>query len=145
MINNVILAWPVDTLQLNKIRNFREVMGDAIIYNFTIDGLDLTGCAIRGEIYDLNTSIRMANDIAVPISSPEIVVTDEAKGMFTATVTTGLTSIMQNYADVEFEVTLPSGAKFTILQQPIHFTFERIVWLNENQNITNNSNENPLF
>ena len=145
MIYDINLAWPVDPYQLKKIREFQEVMGDTIVYNFTLDGLDLTNCQIRGELYDLNTSIRLVNDLASPISAPEIVVTDAANGKFTATVTAGLTAVMQNYANVEFDITLANGQRFTILQQPIHFTFERIVWGPENQNITNNSNENPLF
>jgi acyl-CoA reductase-like NAD-dependent aldehyde dehydrogenase len=150
MIHNIVLSYP--NINLECIYHFREVMGDAIIYNFTVDGLDLTGATIRGEVYDLNTSIRMVNDptLTLPGVSPQIVVTDAKNGKFTATVATGQTATMQQYGCVEFSVWDAHGNKFTLMQQAIAFTFERIVWNTENQNVQGNyddegTGEDPLF
>lgn len=143
------LDWPVDFYQLEKVQDFYEVMGDTIVYHFHINGLDLTNYSVRGEVYDLNVSNRMANSLAVPQSAPEIVMgTCNALGSrFTATITAGLTLTMQPYAQVEFEVTSPTGVKSTIMQQPIHFQNARIIWTSEQQEILedNEDSEDPLF
>lgn len=143
------LDWPVDGLQLEKVFDFYEVMGDTIVYHFHVNGIDLTDYAVRGEVYDLNVSNRMANSQAVPESAPEIVMgTCNALGSrFTATVAAGLTLTMQPYAQVEFEVTSPTGAKSTIMQQAIHFQNARIIWTSEQQAILedNEDSEDPLF
>lgn len=143
------LDWPVDFYQLEKIDDFYEVMGDTIVYNFHINGIDLTDYAVRGELYDLNVSNRMANSMAVPVSAPEIVmgVCNSLGSRFTATCAAGLTLTMQPYAQVEFEVTSPTGAKFTIMQQAIHFQNARIIWNSEQQAILedNEDAEDPLF
>lgn len=142
------LAWPVDSLQMAKIWNFHEVMGDAIIFHFSIN-TDVTDWALRGEIYDLNTSIRLANELGGSRSAPEIVVTDTVNGVFTVTCHTGLTATMQQYAQVEFAGWDASGNKFTIMQQPIRFTFERIIWTSENEPVfeqdDEDDGEDPLF
>lgn len=147
------LSWPVDYWQLEKIWDFYEVVGDTIVYNFKINDFpyDLSECAVRGEIYDLNVSNRMANDFGGPYSAPEIIVTKSGPGIvsFTATCAAGLTYTMQPYAQVEFEITTPNGAKFTIMQQPIHFQYDRIIWNNERQDVIESEDEgigeNPLF
>ena len=144
MIFTCILLWP--NINLEKIYNFKSVEGDTIQWNFQIVGLDLTNYAIRGEVYDLNTSIRMANTLGGAQSAPEIVVTDALNGKFTATVSAGATASMQKYAQVEFEITSNSGVKTTIMQQAIAFTFPRIIWTTETQNLNDNGDgENPLF
>lgn len=147
MEHTINLQWPVDFWQLEKVYDFYEVRGDTIVFNFHIDGLDLSNYAIRGEVYDLNVSNRMANSLADPKSAPEIIVTDAINGKFTATVTAGLTSVMQTYGQVEFEVTSPNGAKFTIMQQPIRLVPQRIIWQSETQAIleNNETGENDLF
>ena len=131
MVHDIVLSWP--DLYLYPIMNFHETMGDAIIYNFTVDGFDLTDCLIRGELYDLNTSIKISNHLVGSESAPDIIVTDLLKGKFTATIHTGLTATMQQYSQVEFSIWDRHGNKFTIMQQPVRFTFERII------------GQNPLF
>lgn len=147
MEHNINLQWPVDLWQMEKVYDFSEVRGDTIIFNFHINGLDLTNFSIRGEVYDLNVSNRMANDLAIPKSAPEIIITDAVNGKFTATVTAGLTSVMQTFGQVEFEVTSPTGVKSTIMQQPIHLAPQRIIWQSETQAIleNNQTGENDLF
>jgi hypothetical protein len=141
------LQYPVDKNQLEKIFDFYVVKGDTIIFHFHINGIDLTNYAIRGEVYDLNVSNRMANTLGFPQSAPEIVVDDAVNGRFTATVAAGLTSVMQIYGQVEFEITSASGVKSTIMQQPIRFVPERVIWENERQAIIegDTEGENPLF
>jgi hypothetical protein len=145
------LEWPVDSWQLEKIFDFYEVRNDTIVWNFKINGLDLTNYEIRGELYDLNVSNLMANDLAGPVSAPQIVVTDTGSvsgiAKFTATIAAGLTSAMQPYSQVEFQLTSPTGAVYTIMQQPIHFQFQRIVWTNEASEVAEEEvdGQDPLF
>lgn len=143
MIHNIVLSFP--NINLQNILKFQETRGDAIVYNFIVDGLDLTNCQIRGEIYDLNTSVKMANALGGALSAPEIVVTDAVNGKFTATCHTGLTATFQPFGQVEFTITDGSGNKWTILQQPIAFTFERIIWSDETQNRVADTGQDPLF
>lgn len=141
------LEWPLDYWQLEKIYDFYEVRGNTIIWHFHIDGLDLTNWQIRGELYDLNTSIKMASENAGPISAPEITVDDAVNGRFTATVAIYLTAAMQKFAQVEFQLTSPSGQQFTILQQAVRLVPQRIIWTNEAQEsvVEEDDGENPLF
>lgn len=143
----VTILWP--NINLEKIYNFHAVMGDSLEWNITVVGLDLTGYAIRGEVYDLNTSIRMANTEGGAQSAPEIVLTYASAeySCFTATVQSNVTNGMQKYAQVEFEITDSTGkVKTTILQQAISYTFPRIIWAEETQNLNDNGDgENPLF
>src|SRR5579863_10649955 len=98
------LSWPVDYWQLEKIYDFYEVRSNSIIWHFHIGGLDLTNWQIRGEVYDLNTSILMASENAGPLSAPEITIDNAAEGRFTATVAPDLTACMQPYGQVEFQL-----------------------------------------
>jgi hypothetical protein len=143
------LDWPVDGLQLEKVFDFYEVMGDTIVYHFHINGIDLTDYSIRGEVYDLNVSNRMANYLSVPQSAPEITMgtCNSLGSRFTATCSAELTLTMQPYAQVEFEVTSPTGVKSTIMQQAIQFQNSRIIWTSEQQAILENNedSEDPLF
>lgn len=142
------LSWPVDYWQLEKIYDFYEVRADAIIYHIKILGFNLTDCAIRGEIYDLNVSNRLASELGGPISAPEIVINhaSDEYSEFTATCDAGLTATMQPYAQVEFSITDANGNKYTIMQQPIHFNYQRIIWTEESQNNSEESDgEDPLF
>lgn len=151
MILTCTLLWP--NINLEKIYNFRCVKADAIIFNFKIVGVNLTNYAIRGEVYDLNTSIRLANTLGGAASAPEIVVTytSDEYSTFTATVASGLTATMQPYGQVEFSFVdnNGNGNKTTILQQSISFWNERIIWLNETQGVNEDDTEyygqNPLF
>jgi hypothetical protein len=143
VLPNIVILWP--NINLEKIYNWKSTLGDAIIFNFQIAGLDLTGYQIRGEIYDLNTSVRLADSLGGPISAPEIIVTDATNGKFTAHVATGLTATMQKYSQVEFSLIDPDGNKTTIIQQAIWLHPERIIWASESQGVTTDTNEMPLF
>lgn len=143
MIVNCVLLWP--NINLEKQYNFKAVLGDTIVWNIQIVGLDLTNMAIRGELYDLNTSNRMANALGGAESAPEIVVTDAVNGKFTATTFAGLTSTMQLYSQVEFSVTDATGAQTTIMQQAVTFSPARIIWQNEAEGVYNDTGEDPLF
>src|SRR5271166_4020272 len=141
MIANCNLLWP--NINLEKIYNFHAVMGDAIYWNFTIYGLDLTDYAIRGEMYDLNVSNRMANVLGGSESAPEIVLTYASAeySSFTAHLAAGLSAAMQPYTQIEFSITSPTGDKYTLMQQPIKMTFERIIWNKETQPIFEQDDE----
>ena len=144
-IQPIKILWP--KFNLEKTYSFHCVMGDTIVWTFVIVGLNLTGYAIRGELYDLNTSIRMANDVAGSISAPEIVITEASDeySIFTATVDVGLTATMQQYSQIEFAIWQDySGPKTTIFQQPIRFTFERIIWTKENEPVFEQDNQDNL-
>lgn len=140
MIHDIVLQLNPN---LDKLFHFTEVNGDTIVFNFTIDGVDLTGWEIRGEVYDLNTSIRLANTNAGGGSAPNIDDSEAADGKFTATVDAGATGTFQKYGQVEFTLTNPQGHKFTIMQQLITFSFERIIWTNPGDGVT--EGQNPLF
>jgi len=141
------LQYPVDKNQLEKIFDFYSVKGDTLTFHFHINGIDLTDYAIRGEFYDLNVSNRMANTYGFPQSAPEIVMDDAPNGKFTAVIAAGLTSAMQLYCQVEFNITSPSGVKSTIMQQEFNLKNERVIWQNEAQAILedNQTGQNPLF
>lgn len=144
MIHTFVLNFP--NINLTKIYNLTEVRGDTITFNFTVDGVDLTGYQIRGEVYDLNTSIRMCtSNVPDAGSAPAIVVSDLVGGVFSATVGAGLTGTFQKYGQVEFELTSPAGAKYTIFSQLIMFLNERIIWDAADQGVTEISGGNPLF
>lgn len=144
MIKNIVINFP--DMNLERIYRFEAVRGDSIVFNFIIDGVDLTNWQIRGEIYDLNTSCRMASaNVPDAGSGPGIVVTDAVNGKFTASLVAGATGTFQQYGDVEFELTDPNGAKHTIMQQLITFLSERIVWDAADQGQTNDPGQNPLF
>jgi hypothetical protein len=142
----VTILWP--NINLEKVYNFRAVLSDTLEWNVTIVGLNLTNWAIRGECYDLNVSNRMANVEGGAQSAPEIVVTfaSDEYSCFTAVIGQGGTSGMQPYAQIEFQLTSPIGQQTTIMQQPIAFSFERILWQNEAQNLNaEGDGEDPLF
>lgn len=144
MIHNLVLNFP--NINLTKIYNLTEVRGDTVVFNFILDGVDLTGWQIRGEMYDLNTSVRMCTaNVPDAGSAPAIVVTDLVGGVFTATVGAGLTGTFQKYGQVEFEITSPAGAKYTIFNQLITFLNERIIWDAADQGVSNDPGVNPLF
>lgn len=144
MIHDIVLSFP--NIKLDRIYNFIEVKGDSILFNFTIDGVDLTNWEIRGEVYDLNTSIRLASSNVDGVgSAPEIVVTDAINGKFTATIAHGATGTFQKYGQVEFNIIDSSDHKYTIMQQLITFNNERIIWENEAQGVVEDPGVNPLF
>lgn len=146
---NVTLLWP--NINLEKKHNFRAVRADAIIWTFTIVGLNLTDYAIRGELYDLNISNRMANELGGAESAPEIVLVSASDdfSVFTATIVTNLTAAMQKYSEVEFTIVDPNGNKTTIMQDQVEMNYQRIIWENETQGVYGDDNENdgedPLF
>lgn len=149
MIWNINILWP--NINLEKIYDFRGVMGDAIYWNFTIYGINLTNYAIRGEMYDLNVSNRMANVEGGSESAPEIVVTyaSDEYSSFTAHLASGLSAAMQPFCQIEFSITSPTGDKYTLMQQPIALSFERIIWDSETEPVfeqdDEDDGEDPLF
>lgn len=149
MIYNINILWP--NINLEKIYDWRAVMGDSIYWNFTIYGINLTNYAIRGEMYDLNVSNRMANVEGGSESAPEIVVTyaSDEYSSFTAHLAAGLSAAMQPFTQVEFSITSPIGDKYTLMQQPIAMSFERIIWSSETQPVfeqdDEDDGEDPLF
>jgi hypothetical protein len=143
MVINKVLNFA--NINLEEVMNIHTVLGDSIVFNFVLYGIDITHCAIRGEVYDLNTSLRMANSLGGAQSAPEIVVTDGPNGKFTATLATGLTSTFQAYGAIEFRVVDPSGLQTTIFQQAIHLSPQRIIWNIEDQGVNADTGQNPLF
>ena len=144
MIHDIVLAFPEVSLEKNF--NFLEVKGDSIVFNFIIDGVDLTGWQVKGELYDLNTSIRMANENVLGVGShPEIVMTSAKDGKFTATVAHGATGTFQKYGQVEFCLVDPLDHKYTIMQQLVTFNNERIIWDDESKGVVEDPGVNPLF
>jgi hypothetical protein len=150
---NCVLTYP--NINLEKIYNFKVVQGDTIVWHIKIVGLNLTGYAIRGELYDLNMATRMVNSLGGPDSSaPEIVLNhaDDEYSEFTATVESGLTYGMQPYAQIEFAIgptTTDTGFATTIMQQSIVIGTKRIIWDTEAQAVNEDDGqfygENPLF
>ena len=127
MIHKFVMQWP--EYNLDVVTHLKEVKGDAMVFDFIIDGLDLTNWGVRAEVYDLNTAIRLANHVAGG-SAPEILMLDDvsAAGHFQIHVATGATSTFQQFGQIEVELTDPDGNKFTIFQQEIWFANERVFW-----------------
>jgi hypothetical protein len=129
MIHNIVLPWPI--INLDSDLNLKETKGDSIIFNVTIDALDLTGWKIFCEVYDLNTSIKLAS--AGPSGYvPTITLESPPSGMgkFQIVVPHGSTGTFQQFGQIEVELMDPDGNLFTIINQQIWFVNERIIWTN---------------
>lgn len=130
MIHKYVLSWP--EINVDRILRIQEIKGDTIIFDITIDGLDVTNGIIRAELYDLNTSVKMINVVPSGVIPLITILSDAPSGStrFQATVPWGATGTFQKFGQIEIEIEDIDGNRFTIFQQQIKFINERVVWNN---------------
>jgi len=127
MIHNIVIPW--GNIDFDVDLRIKEVKGDTIILNITVDGVDLSDYKIRCEIFNSGSSIELGNEDVVGSNADINPITVES-GMsgFQVVVSAGLTTNFQHYGELEIEVEDTSGNIFTILQQRITFLGENIDW-----------------
>lgn len=127
MIHDIVIAWP----EVNLERDFKivDVVGDTIVLNITVDGIDLTDYLIRCELYGYKTDNELAN-LAAGGSDDEIVEMEADSGMsaFTITIPTEIDRALITYSQVEVEIEDSDGRVFTILKQQIKLLDRQINW-----------------
>lgn len=127
MIHDITIAWP--NKNLDSEIGLKDVLGDTIVINLTIDGIDLSDYKIRGEIYDGSNSFELANLLSGG-SDSQIIATEVDSGMsgFQVTIPAGATNNYLNIAWIDIEIEDTLGRVFTILQQQINFLDREIGW-----------------
>jgi hypothetical protein len=127
MIHDILLSFPNNNL--NSDLNLKDVISDTIIYNVTVDGLDLSSYKIRAEVSSYGNTIQLGN-LAAGGSDDEIIDADTESGMsaFQIIVAKDLTKGFLNYGTLEIEIEDTNGYVYTILQQRITFIDENIDW-----------------
>jgi len=127
MIHNIVIPW--GNIDFDVDLRIKEVKGDTIVLNVTVDGVDLSDYKIRCEIYNCGNSIQLGNE-AVVGSNADInsVAAESGMSAFQIIVPAALTTNFQHYGTLEIEVENTSGSIFTILQQRVTFLDENIDW-----------------
>ena len=127
MIHEILLAWP--NLEYSFDLNMKEVKSDTIIFNVTMDGIDLTDYKIKASLTDYSKEIKLANEAAGG-SDDEIVAVDGLSGesKFMITVPADATNDFRKFVYLEIEIESPEDNKFTVCKQRITFLDENIDW-----------------
>jgi len=129
MIHNILISFPNQNLDVDL--NLKEVKGDTIVLNVTVDDIDLSNYKIRCELTDDAQSIQLGNEEIVG-SNPDITAVEAESGMsgFQVVVPAGRTTDFKHYGTLEIEIEDEFGFIFTILQQRVTFLEENIDWQN---------------
>ena len=103
------------------------VKGDAITFEGNI-GENITSWKIRAELFDEGTiDIKKATTNSGG-SDLQIKITDAANGLFEVYIDAGQTTDINDTANLEIEVELPTGEIYTLYQNLLKMTNERIKW-----------------